>query len=68
MDLKIYLIKNRITIKEFSELIGYSRNQISGVANGTNNPSIRLAKVIQEATNGEVKVEDLIQDEKKGSK
>jgi transcriptional regulator with XRE-family HTH domain len=63
MELKIYLVKNRMTIKEFCEKIGYSRNQISGIINGKLRPSKRLAKVIQDATNGEVKAEDLLKGE-----
>ena len=64
MQLKLYLVKNRITIKEFCEKIGYSRNQISGIANGKLTPSKRLAKTIEQATNGEVKAEDLMKDTK----
>lgn len=63
MELKLYLVKNRITIKEFCERIGYSRNQISGIANGKLKPSMRLAKVIEEATGGEVTIEDLMKGE-----
>lgn len=62
MELKIYLVKNRLTIKQFCEIIGYSRNQISGVMNGNLRPSPRLAKVIEEATNGEVTVAELLKD------
>jgi transcriptional regulator with XRE-family HTH domain len=60
MEIKLYLAKNRMTIKEFCELIGYSRNQISGIINGKLKPSIRLAKTIEQATNGEVKAEELL--------
>jgi transcriptional regulator with XRE-family HTH domain len=60
MELKLYLVKNRFTIKQFSEMIGYSRNQISGIANGKSKPSLRLAKVIEQATNGEVTIEELL--------
>jgi len=67
MELKLYLVKNRITIADFSEKIGYSRNMISGVANGIYRPSKRLAKTIEQATNGEVKAEDLMKEaEQKG--
>jgi ribosome-binding protein aMBF1 (putative translation factor) len=65
MELKIYLVKKRSSIKEFSEQIGYSRNQIPAVANGKYKPSNRLAKVIENATNGEVKAEDLLKEESK---
>lgn len=63
MKLKLYLAENRMTIKEFCEKIGYSRNQISGIVNEKLKPSIRLAKVIEEATNGEVKAEELLKGE-----
>lgn len=60
MELKIYLVKNRLTIKEFCEMVNYSRNQISGVINGKLRPSKKLAKIIEKATNGEVTVEELL--------
>lgn len=63
MKLKIYLVMNKMTIKEFAEKVEYSRNQISNIINGTSKPSKRLAKVIEEATNGEVKAEDLLKGE-----
>lgn len=63
MELKLYLVKNKITIKEFCEKIGYSRNQISGIANGKLKPSMRLAKVIEEATHGEVTIDDLMKEQ-----
>jgi len=63
MQLKVYLVQNRLTIKEFSEMIGYSRNQISGIANEKLKPSLRLAKLIEQATNGQVTVEELLKGE-----
>ncbi len=60
MDLWIYLKKNRMTIKEFCDLIGYSRNMISGIANNTKKPSKRLALIIEEKTNCEVKAMSLL--------
>lgn len=63
MKLKLYLAENRITIKEFCEQIGYSRNQISGIVNEKLRPSKRLAKVIEDATNGKVKSKDLLKED-----
>lgn len=60
MELRIYLVKNRLTIKEFCEKIGYSRNQISGIIHGRLKPSPRLAKQIELATNGEVTANELL--------
>jgi len=60
MKLKIYLLENHITIKEFAEKIGYSRSQISNIINGTSKPSKRLINTIEEATNGLVTIKDLM--------
>ena len=60
MKLKIYLIENHITIKDFAESIGYSRSQISNIINGASNPSKRLAETIEKATNGKVKFKELM--------
>lgn len=60
MKLKIYLIENHITIKNFAESIGYSRSQISNIINGVSKPSKRLVRTIEEATNGLVTLKDLI--------
>jgi len=49
-----------MTINKFCVLIGYSRNQISGIINGKLIPSLRLAKLIEQTTNGEVTVEQLL--------
>lgn len=63
MDLKDYLYINRMTINQFSELIGYSRNHISGIINRRLKPTKKLAQYIEKMTNGEVKVEDLMKGE-----
>jgi len=60
MKLKIYLIENHITIKQFAERIGYSRSQISNIINGASKPSKRLVNTILEATNGLVTLKDLM--------
>lgn len=65
MELKLYLVKNRMTIKEFADMIEYSRPHLSGVISGKFNPSPRLIKMIQEATNGQVKVSDWPKKKKK---
>lgn len=63
MDLKDYLYIKRMTINEFSELVGYSRNHISGIINKRLKPNKRLAQYIEKMTNGEVKAEDLLKGE-----
>ena len=66
MKLKIYLVQNNITVTEFAERIGYSRSQISNIINGASNPSKRLAKAIEKATNGEVSADELLKGKKDG--
>ena len=63
MDLKDYLYLKRMTIQEFSELIGYSRNHLSGIINKRLKPTRKMAQYIEKMTNGEVKAEDLLKGE-----
>jgi plasmid maintenance system antidote protein VapI len=60
MNLKDYLYLKRMTINEFSEFIGYSRNHMSGIINGRLKPTKKFAQYIEKMTNGEVKTEDLL--------
>lgn len=62
MELKLYLVKNKLTVNEFSETLNYSRTHLSAIINGRLSPSKKLAKMIQKATNGEVKVEELMKE------
>jgi len=59
VKLKIYLLTNGITLTEFSNMIGYTRSFISRVINGHVSCSERFAKQIENATNGEVTMQDL---------
>lgn len=63
MKLKLYLVRKRMTIKEFSEAVNYSRNQISGVISGKLNASPKLAKIIEKATGGEVTAQEILNKE-----
>ena len=60
MDLKVYLVRNNITVNDFSEKIGCSRVYLSHIITGHQKPSKRLAKDISSATNGEVSIEYLL--------
>ncbi len=60
MDLRTYLFKNYITIKEFSESIGYHRSYVSQIINEFKLPGTKLALKIEEATKGEVKASNYI--------
>lgn len=60
MKLRIYLVRNHLKIKDFCEIINYSRNQISGVISGKLRPSKKLANIIEKATGGEVTAAELL--------
>ncbi len=62
MNLDQYLRKHKITYTDFAEKIGYGRTYINEIGIGTKNPSKRLAKLIEQATNGEVTAEELLKD------
>ena len=60
MELKIYLVRNKLTVVDFSKKIKCSRAYLSEIVNGTKKPSRRLAEDIEQATNGETKIKDLL--------
>lgn len=63
MELKIYLVKNRITITEFSKTLKCSRGHLTSIVNGKLKPGKALAELIEIKTNGEVKADDLLKGE-----
>ena len=63
MQLKIYLVKNKISIKDFADSIGCSRNHLGEIMNGRRKIGNSLAKLIEIKTNGEVKAEELLKGE-----
>lgn len=63
MKLREYLFVNRISVKEFSKSVDYSRTHLSGVVNGKLKPSKKLARAIEKATQGEVSIEELTKGE-----
>lgn len=60
MELREYLFKERITITEFAKLIDYCRGHISQIVVSHRRPSRRLAKIIENVTDGKVKYEDML--------
>ena len=60
MDLKEYLYQKRMTIKQFSEHMGYSRTHMSQIINGKLKPSRGLAKSIERESNGLIKATELL--------
>lgn len=65
MDLREYLFRKRITVTEFSNLIDYSRTHISEIMHGSRKPGKKVIRIIEKATNGEVKAEDLMSEKDK---
>lgn len=61
MELRLYLKKNRLTVNEFCEKVNYSRTHVSAVINKRFRPSKKLAKLIEQATNGEVTMEEILE-------
>ncbi len=59
MALKLYLVRNRISVKKMSEDLMYGRTHLSLIMNGKSFPSARLARDIERYTNGEITVKDL---------
>lgn len=60
MNLKEYLFLKRMSIKDFSDFMGYSRTHMSAIINGHLKPSRAMAKSIERATDGEVTAEELL--------
>ncbi len=60
MELREYLFKNNIKYIDFAKKINYNNCYLSLVANYQKIPSLRLAKAISEATNGEVSIEEIM--------
>ena len=60
MELREYLFFKRITVKEFSQIMDYSRTHISAVVNKKANASKKLARRIEKFTDGEIKSESLM--------
>lgn len=61
MKLRIWLWKNKFTIKAFAEKINYSESYMRNILRGICCPSIRAAKAISDGTNREVSVEDILE-------
>ena len=63
MNLRDYLSIHRLSVKEFSQSVDYSRTHLSAIVNGKLKPSPKLARRIEKETNGEVKAQDLMKGE-----
>lgn len=63
MDLREYLFRNRIKISTFARSINYGRGYVTEIINGTKTPGKKLAKAIEEATNGQVTINEVLNKE-----
>jgi hypothetical protein len=60
MDLRTYLFFKRRSIKSLADAIDYTPSQLSAVVNGRRRPGRKLARLIEKATNGDIKAVDLL--------
>lgn len=63
MKLREYLFVKRISVKDFSQIVDYSRTHISAIVNEKLKPSPKLARRIEKETNGEVTIDELLKGE-----
>lgn len=59
MDLKTFLVTRKFTQKEFAKHIGISSTALSNYLAGRRTPTLKIAKRIEEFTDGRVKMEEL---------
>lgn len=60
MQLKEYLRLNGLRIKDFAELLGYSRTHMNEVMLGRRKLPKKLSNAIERATNGQVKADEIV--------
>lgn len=59
MILRKYLSESCFTVREFAEICGVNESHISRISMGHYRPGKKLARLIEEKTDGEVKACDL---------
>lgn len=60
MNLRIWLLKNKILIKDFAEILGYTYPYLCKVIAQKRRPSFQLARSIEKETAGEIRAFDLM--------
>jgi transcriptional regulator with XRE-family HTH domain len=60
VNFREYLFKKRITQIEFAKRLGISRGHLGQILHGTKHPSRKLAKKIEEETEGKVTAVELL--------
>lgn len=68
MELREWLFRKRMTVTELAKELGVSRPYLNSIVLGVKRPGPQLAKKIEEATNGSVKVLELLFPETKKEK
>lgn len=60
MDLREYLFRKKMSVAQFGRNINYAPGYISRIIHNKKKPGKKLAKIIEKATDGEVKADELI--------
>lgn len=60
MKLDLWLFMNRITKKDFAARLNVSRGHLQEIVSGKRKPSVKLAKQIEELTQGKVSKEEVL--------
>ena len=60
MKLDEYLFKTKTSKKDFAEKVGISRGYLQHILSGLKNPSVKLARKIEEMTGGKVSKEEVL--------
>lgn len=63
MKLKEYLERKKLTERQLALSIGISQQHLNRLINRASNPSLPLAKKIQDVTKGKVTIEELLNTE-----
>jgi len=56
MNLKVYLAKENLKLRDFAEMMDISRGYASALLNNKTKPSKKLCRNVEKLTNGEVKL------------
>lgn len=60
MKLDLWLFMNKITKKDFAARLQVSRGHLQEIVSGKRKPSVKLAKKIEELTEGKVSKEEVL--------
>ena len=61
MDLRMWLDKNKIMLRDFAKLLDYDRCYMSSVMNFRLRPSFKMAKLIEKHTKGQVSAYEIME-------